>query len=94
MKAVANKFEYRVHFDTADGSYIVQVRTTAGAWVDDGSSQKIPTGILFQEVNLPDNNAEFNPNSTSSAGNILLKNSKAVEKRIVLFSATGRIRVE
>lgn len=94
MKAVANNFAYRVHFDAGNGSYLVQSRTTAGVWVNDGSAQQIPSGIRFQEVNLPGNDAEFNPNSTSSSGNVVLRNSKEVEKRIVLYSATGRIRVE
>jgi prepilin-type N-terminal cleavage/methylation domain-containing protein len=94
MKAVANNSDYRVHFEGGTSTYIVQYRTTAGVWVDEGIAQTVPKGIRFQEINLPSNNAEFNPNSTSSAGNILLRNNKEKERRIVLFSATGRIRVE
>ena len=94
MKAVAENLEFRVRFVAADGSYVLQRRTTAGLWIDEGVAQRVPSGIRFHEVNLQDNCAEFNPNSTSSAGNIILRNRKQNERRIVLFSATGRIRIE
>jgi len=94
MKAVSTNLEHRVQFNTEGGSYIVQRRTTAGLWVDDGVSQTIPSGIRFQQITLADNRAVFNPNSTSSSGNVALRNKRDTEKRIVLFAATGRIRVE
>jgi Tfp pilus assembly protein FimT len=94
VMAVVRNAEYRVHFEAAAGSYILQYRTTAGDWLDEGSPQTLPRGIVFQEINLPNHNAEFNPNATSSSGNILLRNRKEKEKKIVLFSTTGRIRVE
>lgn len=94
VKAVVNRAEYRVHFETTTGNYILQSRTTAGVWLNQGAAQTVPQGVFFQEINLPGQNAEFNPNATSSSGNILLRNKKQKQKKIVLFSATGRIRVE
>jgi len=94
MKAVSSNLEYRVSFDSANGTYLLQTRTTGGVWVDEGGPQKMPKGIRIYQVNLPEDHAEFNPNSTSSGGNIVLRNSKEAERRIVLYSATGRIRVE
>ena len=94
MKAVSTNLEHRVQFNTEGGSYIVQRRTTAGLWVDDGVSQTIPSGIRFHEINLANNRVTFNPNSTSTSGNVALRNKRDTEKRIVLFAATGRIRVE
>jgi len=38
--------------------------------------------------------ATFNPNSTSTSGSITVRNKRDREKKIVLFAATGRIRVE
>ena len=93
MKAVSNNLEYRLQFN-AEGSYILQQRTTAGIWINDGVLQRIPSGIRFHQINLADNRAVFNPNSTSSSGNVALRNKRDTEKRIVLFAATGRIRVE
>jgi prepilin-type N-terminal cleavage/methylation domain-containing protein len=93
-KAVVNNAEYRVHFEMTPCCFVLQHRTTAGIWVDEGTVQSVPPGIQFQEINLPSHNAEFNPNCTSSSGNILLRNRKQKEKKIVLFSTTGRIRVE
>ena len=94
MMAVVRNAEYRVHFEAATGSYILQYRTAAGVWLDEGATQTLPQGIVFQEINLPSHNAEFNPDATSSSGNVRLRNRKEKEKKIVLFSATGRIRVE
>jgi len=96
IKAVSTNLAYRVEFNAAEGSYIIQRQTTAGVdvWVPDGASQTIPSGILFHEINLANNRATFNPNSTSTSGNVTLRNNRDTEKRIVLFAATGRIRVE
>jgi type IV fimbrial biogenesis protein FimT len=96
MKAVSTNLEHRVQFNAEGGSYIVQRQTTAGVdvWVDDGVSQTIPSGIRFHEINLANNRVTFNPNSTSTSGNVALRNKRDTEKRIVLFAATGRIRVE
>ena len=96
MKAVTTNLEHRIQFYPEEGTYIAQHRTTAGLWVDegDGVRQKIPNGIRLHEITLANNRAEFNPNSTSSPGSVTLRNKRDTEKRIVLFPATGRIRVE
>jgi prepilin-type N-terminal cleavage/methylation domain-containing protein len=94
MKAVSTNLGHRVQFNDEGGSYIVQRMTTTGVWVNEGVLQTIPDGIRFHEINLADNRAVFNPNSTSSTGSVVLRNKRDTEKRIVLFAATGRIRVE
>ena len=94
MKAVSTNLEHRVQFNAEGGSYILQRRTTAGVWVPDGVDQTIPSGIRFHEIDLAGNLATFNPNSTSTSGSVTLRNKRDTEKRIVLFAATGRIRVE
>ena len=94
MKAVSTNTEHRVLFSGPEGAYIVQRRTTGGTWVDDETVQRVPTGVRFHQINLAGDIAEFNPNATSSAGNVILKNNKGREKKIVLFSATGRVRIE
>ena len=95
MKAVSTNLEHRVQFNLEAGSYIVQRMTTAGVWVDDGVLQTIPSGIRFHEIDLGwSNRAIFNPNSTSTSGSVTLRNKRDTEKKIVLFAATGRIRVE
>ena len=99
IKAVSTNLEHRVQFDTEGGSYIVQRMTTAGTLEPDGVSQTIPSGIRFDKDKIdldgPNHNeAIFNPNSTSTSGSVTLRNKRDTEKRIVLFPATGRIRVE
>jgi prepilin-type N-terminal cleavage/methylation domain-containing protein len=95
MKAVSSNTEYRVKFDQGAGSFILQYRTIAGGpWTDEGVAQKLPTGIQIFDLKPDDFNAEFNPNSTSTAGSVTLRNTKGAERRIVVTAATGRVRVE
>ena len=102
MKAVTTNIEHRVRLQPdscfADEpernarSYIILRATTM-----DGGCQEMPAGIRFHDIDLDganDNEAIFNPNSTSTSGHVTLRNRRDREKRIVLFSATGRIRVE
>jgi prepilin-type N-terminal cleavage/methylation domain-containing protein len=95
MKAVSSNTEYRVKFDQPGGTYTLQYRTTTGGpFTDEGVAQTLPTGIQIFDLNPDDFNAEFNPNSTSTAGSVTLRNTKGAERRIVLTAATGRVRVE
>ncbi len=95
MKAVTNNTAYRVHIEVGTGSYIVQYRSTSGLdWLNEGNAQTVPKGISILAGGNTEFDAEFNPNSTSSSGNILLRNNKGKERRVTLFSATGRVRVE
>jgi len=103
MKAVSFNTEHRVSFDINAGEYLLQIRTTQSApndwipkWEDakaQNLQQKLPPGIQLNTT-LPSNNAEFNPNSTSSSGSVTLRNTKGSERSIVLTAATGRIRIE
>jgi len=94
-KAVSGNMEYRVNFDVAQGSYILQYRTT-GDPVNLEPSYFLPKGVHFKDVNFggdDPNAAIFSANSTSSGGNVTLLNTKGTEKRISLSSTTGRVQV-
>ena len=98
MRAVSTNMEHRVSFNNpVAGSYVLQ-RNSGGIWPNEGGPQTLPTGIVISAVTFPVqdgwNNAEFNPNSTSSSGSVTLRNTKGSERRIVLTAATGRIRIE
>jgi len=94
-KAVTGNIEYRVSFDLAKGKYVLQYQTTAGL-VNDGDWQDLPKGVQFKDVNFGGgvSYAVFNSNSTSSSGNVVLRNSRGAERKIVLLSNTGRVRIE
>ena len=109
MKAVARNVDHRVTFDPGEGSYFMErlVPTTGGLgnWVRitlsdevpanaNDAKQFLPSGVQFDAVNFGGNNVEFNPNSTASAGNVVLKNSKGTQKTIFVLSTTGRVRIE
>ena len=96
MKAVSNNIQYRVNLDDAEigvNSYVLQYQTTGGNWVSDGAVQSLPTGISISANTLPGKHAEFNPNSTSSAGSVTLISTKGT-RTINLTPITGRVRIE
>jgi len=96
MKAVSNNIAYRVNLDDADigdNRYALQFRTIEGNWVSEGAVQTLPPGISISTNTLPGKHAEFNPNSTSSAGTVTLLSKKGT-KTISLTASTGRVRIE
>lgn len=95
MKAVSSNTEYRVSFDVNNKTYVIQYQTTAGM-VNEGSAQGLPTGIQFTQAIFSGDvaYAVFNPNSTSSAGRVTVRNPKGSTKSVVLLGATGRVRIE
>lgn len=98
MKAVSTNVQYRVNLDDAEigvNAYILQYNT-GGLWVNDGVIQGLPTGISIPvaSITFPGKHAEFNPNSTSSTGSVILQNTRGTQKRITLTSSTGRVKIE
>lgn len=93
MKAVSTNQAYRVSF-TLPSSYILQYQNTGGAWVDEGITQTLPSGISISVITIAGNNAVFNPNSTSSTGGLTLRNSKGTQSRLTLTSSTGRVTIQ
>ncbi len=91
IKAVSANTTYQVVFDTVHDSYILQYQDTGGAWVTEGVTQILPTGIKFNTTF--GNTASFSPNSViANSGDINFNNTKGTTKRIRLLS--GRIRIE
>jgi type IV fimbrial biogenesis protein FimT len=93
MKAISNNTQYHVSFNPGAGSYILQYQDTGGNWIDDGTAENLPQGILISNIGFPGNNAQFNPNSTSSTGSITLSNTKGAKKTITLTVSTGKVNV-
>jgi prepilin-type N-terminal cleavage/methylation domain-containing protein len=92
LKAVSSNTSFRVSFNVLNDSYVLEYQTTGGAWVAEGGTQTLPTGV---KVNTDFGNvATFSPNSTSTDGNITLNNTKGSTKRVHLLGLTGRIRIE
>ncbi len=97
MKAVSNNIQYSVNFNAAEigptDSYILQ-RNSGGVWIDEGALQTLPAGITANIDQLPAGRAVFNVNSTSTSGSVTLQTTKGAQRRIILTSATGRVRIE
>jgi prepilin-type N-terminal cleavage/methylation domain-containing protein len=94
MEAASENTSHRVRFVAADGSYVLQRQTTAGLWSDEGVAQRLPPGIRFNQINLVESSAQFNPNSTASGGSVTLRDRRENEKRITLSLTTGRVKIE
>lgn len=95
MKAVSTNTPYRVDFNVGGNNYILQYQTTAG-WITEGVTQNLQTGVKFINASFSGGvpQALFNTNSTSSAGSVILQNTKGSQRTIRLTSATGRVTVE
>jgi prepilin-type N-terminal cleavage/methylation domain-containing protein len=95
MKAVSNNVEYRVSFDVAARSFVLQ-RNSGGVYIDDAGAQTLPSGVRFVNAVFGGggNDAVFNPNATSSSGSVTLENTKQTRKRITLAPSTGKLTVE
>ena len=93
MKAISNNTQYHVSFDPGAGSFILQYQDTGGNWINDGIAETLPQGVLINAISFPGNNAQFNPNSTSSTGSITLSNTKGTKKTITLTTSTGKVNV-
>jgi len=97
MRAVSNNIQFRVDFNEAEigavNGYVLQ-RHTGGIWLNDGALQTLPAGITMNIDQLPAGRAVFNPNSTSTAGSVILQNTRGTRRRITIASATGRVRIE
>jgi prepilin-type N-terminal cleavage/methylation domain-containing protein len=95
MKAVANRMQYRVNFNEAPNSYILQ--RNSGGWSPEGALQTAPGGITINITNLPGGIASFNPDSTCTVGSVTLLYQKGgvtrAQKGIILNGTTGRIRI-
>jgi type IV fimbrial biogenesis protein FimT len=96
MKAVSANTQFRVSFnDPSAGSYILQ-RNSGGVPITDGAVQTLPGGITISAIGFGGLGtiAQFNADSTASAGSVTLTNGNGAQRRIVLTAATGRIRIE
>jgi len=91
IKAVSGNTRYQVVFDTANSSYIVQYRSTGGAYVTEGVTQILPSGVTFNTDF--GNTVRFLPSSSvENTGEINISNTKGSIKKIRLQS--GRIKIE
>jgi prepilin-type N-terminal cleavage/methylation domain-containing protein len=95
MKAVSINTTYGVGF----GVNSCQLYRSSGGLIVEGGPINLPNGVQFINNNFPVNGtlgqhfAQFNPDFTSSGGNVTLQNTKGATRRITLINATGRTNV-
>ena len=92
MKSISLNRQFQVTFPSA-GSYVLQ-RNSGGVFQNDGATQTLPDGVAITANSFPGTNAQFNTNSTASAGTVTLTNTRGTQRRIVVTAATGRVRIE
>jgi prepilin-type N-terminal cleavage/methylation domain-containing protein len=92
VKAVSTSTIHGVGF----GVNSCQLYRSSGGLTVEGALINLPGGVQFINNNFPVNGtlgqpfAQFNPDSTSSGGNVTLQNTKGSTRRITLNNATGR----
>ncbi len=93
VRSVSVNTQYQVSFDQGAGSYILQYLDTGGNWINEGTTQFLPSGIRISGITFPGNKANFYPNSTSSQGIITLENPKHFSKTVSLAGSVGRVSI-
>ena len=90
MRAISENTRYRISFDPANDTYIVQ-KDVAGAWQDVGGPKTFPSGVdLVSATTDP----VFQTLGTTPGGTtITLRNTQGRQRKIRL-SFAGRVRVE
>jgi hypothetical protein len=90
MRAISENTRYRISFDPANDTYIVQ-KDVAGAWQDVGGPKTFPSGVdLVSATTDP----IFQTLGTTPGGTtITLRNTQGRQRKIRL-SFAGRVRVE
>ncbi len=99
MRAVSYNTPYRVNFNKAEiglaatdpPGYVLQRDNGGGAFVDEGTVQRLPPGITITANTVPNARAVFNADSTSSGGSITLQNTKGATRTMTLTTVTGRV---
>lgn len=93
MKAVSTNMPYRVVFDTAHNTYVIEYQNTGGNWIADGMPQTVPSGVNFNTT-FAGNISTFSPNLAATDGNVTVNNTKGSTKTVRLLGTTGRIKIE
>jgi prepilin-type N-terminal cleavage/methylation domain-containing protein len=100
MRAISANMTYHVLFTPTVNptSYVLQYQTTAGVWVNEGATQNLPSGISISAITFGGNSAQFNSNSTSTAGSLTLASQRGANtigtKRITVTASTGRCTIQ
>jgi type IV fimbrial biogenesis protein FimT len=92
MKAISLNRQFQVTFPSAS-SYVLQ-RNSGGVFQNDGTTQTLPNGVTITANAFPGTVAQFNTNSTATAGSVTLANTAGTQRRIFVTAATGRVRIE
>nr|HDO80264.1 prepilin-type N-terminal cleavage/methylation domain-containing protein [Candidatus Bathyarchaeota archaeon] len=100
LKAISTHREYRVVFNAGNDTYQLERGNKSNGsdnWQLEGPVLSVPKNVdIVGHTSYGDTaqSIQFNPNNTATSGSIFLKNSKGKEYRIIVLSATGRIRMK
>jgi general secretion pathway protein H len=91
MKAISSRMEYRVSFNLADDTYMLEKND--GGWQQEGSVFHVPRDVDIASVTYDPPRVKFDPDGTSSSGHITIDNKQGKQYKVVVYY-TGRIRIE
>jgi prepilin-type N-terminal cleavage/methylation domain-containing protein len=97
MKAISVNLPYQVLL-TPPSSYVLRYQNTAGLLVNEGTTQILPPGVTISANTFAGNIAQFNTNSTASAGSVTLVtltgSGNSGKKIITVTPSTGRCKID
>jgi len=104
MRAVSRNLEYRIYFNSNGGRYRYwtergNLSSSSTNWVGttastnaarEGVINELPNGITNNFVGF----FEFNPDSSSTSGSMILQNNRGTQRRLAVTPSTGRVTIK
>ncbi len=94
IKALKYNLEYRIAFETDNGTYWMERGNRAdapGLWAIEGGIFEVPRQIPF-DVNV--SSMQFNPDGTASSGTVTIGRTTEEHYTITVNTTTGKITAE
>ena len=93
QRAIARSARYRVHFDTAAGTWTLERETSpdSDSWTADGSPQPLPTGVSFGAISPA--NPIFTTRGTLTAAVTVPVTMSGAQTRTVSVNVLGKTQI-
>jgi Tfp pilus assembly protein FimT len=90
MRAISDNIRYRISFDPANDTYVVQ-KDVAGTWQDIGGAKALPSGIHLESATT---DPIFRTLGTTPGGTTITLSNAQGRQRKIRLSFAGRVTVE
>lgn len=91
MRAIARNVRFRVHFDVAAGTWVLQRESSPGVFVDEGGTRSLPAGTTL--VSVVPGDPVFDGRGLASGATVISIAGPQGETRTVVTNMLGRARI-